>query len=262
MLSKMNVQDRYSDDEEREDGESSIRFRKRDNDAEQTRDYEHPSWLDVLTDYYVAVCFDREDDPEIFDYVRRPNMIPHVAWARRSTRIEDCRARVMFSRPMLNDELSKTIGSLIGIAAVSREDAEALLDSEPYLRAGLFGNNWALYSWPMNDHIELTYELRPFPHAVVTRHNDGIAARRAEVRQSHLDYLISLGNVAGAAPLIPLYPAAPGSRPVTDGSDRGPAVGSLIFLNAATVEDAEALMALDPYNQTGIVQSTKVYRIN
>ena len=254
------AQDAYDEDGYEDDGDEDepLRFNVREDEAERTRDYVPPEWWSRLKDLYVAICYDRPDEPECntFEDLRRPNMLNHLVWCRRSTRIEGSRARVLFTRPLLNDRMTKTIGSIIGIAAEGRADAEELMTSEPYAAAGLFGDSGAtLYAWPMNDHLELSYELKPYPHAVVAYHRQNIADLRAETRPKHLDYLISLENVAGAAPLIPLLPASSKNK-----DTRGPAVGSLIFLNAPSVDAAEETMLSDPYYTAGIVERMKVYR--
>jgi uncharacterized protein len=213
-------------------------------------DYLPPAWEAQLTEVFLAVCYDKADETA-FSALRCPNMIQHVAWARRSTRIPDSRARVLFSRALLSEDMSKTTGSLVGIAAVGRADAEALLASEPYAAAGLFSSS-TLYSWPRNPDEELNYDLRAFPHAVVAMDKPGVGELRAATRAAHLEYLASLEAVVGAAPLIPA--AAAGDAPAKP-------VGSALFLNAPTVEAAQEAVANDPYNLAGVFESVKVWRI-
>ncbi|KAG5190296.1 hypothetical protein JKP88DRAFT_275167 [Tribonema minus] len=220
--------------------------------------YDAPAWLAALTDVYLAVCLDR-DDADAFARARCPNMIAHVAWARRSTRVEGARARVLFSRALLAPDMQRTIGNLVGIAAASRADAEALWASEPYTAAGLFaggggGAAQLLYAWPRNDHTELNYDLRAYPYAIVAMDANGALPTRRATRPAHLAYLTSLGCVVGAAPLLPL-----GAR--GGGGAAGDPVGSVVFVNAESAEAARAIADADPYAAAGVFESVRVYAL-
>ena len=63
---------------------------------------------------------------------------------------------------------------------------------------------------------------------------------RKDTRQAHLDYIASTGVVAQAGPLL---------------DDAGEMSGSLIILDVADMEDAQAWADGDPYAKAGLFQS-------
>ncbi|MEZ5775252.1 MAG: YciI family protein [Hyphomicrobiaceae bacterium] len=81
--------------------------------------------------------------------------------------------------------------------------------------------------------------------ALILTDKPGGLAIRKETRPAHLDYLRSLGGrVKAAGPFL----SEDGSEPR----------GSLVIIEAATLEEARAVAAADPYAKAGLFATTDI----
>lgn len=64
--------------------------------------------------------------------VRQANRPDHLAFA------ETLGSRLIFGGPLLSDDGTAMVGSLLVIECADRADAEAVAAADPYARAGLF----------------------------------------------------------------------------------------------------------------------------
>ena len=77
---------------------------------------------------YVLICQDKPNSSELRQSVRAK----HLAYLGRQ--------EVRFAGPMLSDDQSEMIGSIVFIIAESLADAKAIADNDPYYLAGLFAS--------------------------------------------------------------------------------------------------------------------------
>ena len=75
---------------------------------------------------YVMICQDKPDSSELRQSVR-PKHLEYLG-----------SQEVRFAGPMLSDDQSEMIGSIIFVVAESLADAKAIADNDPYYLAGLF----------------------------------------------------------------------------------------------------------------------------
>ncbi len=77
---------------------------------------------------------------------------------------------------------------------------------------------------------------------------DGALDKRMAVRPAHLEYIRSLGSaVLAAGPFL---------------DDNGDPVGSMIVVEAESLEEAQAMAARDPYLVRGVFETSTVRRWN
>lgn len=79
--------------------------------------------------------------------------------------------------------------------------------------------------------------------ALIARDKPGALPVRLENRPAHVDYLKSSTNVQQAGPLL---------------DAAGDMCGSLIVLDVADMDEAEAWAAGDPYGQAGLFESVEL----
>ena len=77
---------------------------------------------------YVLICQDKPNSIELRQSVRAK----HLAYLGSQ--------EVRFAGPMLSDDQSEMIGSIVFIIAESLADAKAIADNDPYYLAGLFAS--------------------------------------------------------------------------------------------------------------------------
>jgi|TARA_B110000971_G_scaffold181986_1_gene188940 uncharacterized protein YciI len=75
---------------------------------------------------YVLICQDKPNSSALRQSVR-PKHLEYLG-----------NHEVRFAGPMLSDDQSEMIGSIVFIVAESLADAKAIADSDPYYLAGLF----------------------------------------------------------------------------------------------------------------------------
>ncbi len=75
---------------------------------------------------YVLICQDKPNSSELRQSVR-PKHLEYLG-----------SQEVRFAGPMLSDDQSEMIGSIVFIAADSLADAKTIADNDPYYLAGLF----------------------------------------------------------------------------------------------------------------------------
>jgi len=79
---------------------------------------------------------------------------------------------------------------------------------------------------------------------------EGVSGLRKETRSEHLNYLKRSGRVISAGPLFEVS------------ESDSPPIGSLVLLNARSLEDAESFVSSDPYNVAGLFDEVTVRRYN
>lgn len=154
-----------------------------------------------------------------------------------------------YSGPLFTDDNKNAIGSLRLIEFPDRAAAQTYINADPYTQAGIF-EAINIERWKPG----LTVRQRDYPRKPDTMQfvlhchdKPDSAARRAEQRQAHLDYLNQHGAIIVArGPLL---------------DDQGVnTIGSLLLLDVAGKAAAETFRAEEPFNRAGVYAWTTLER--
>jgi uncharacterized protein len=150
-----------------------------------------------------------------------------------------------YSGPLFTDDNRNAIGSLRLIEFPDRNAASAYINADPYTRAGIF-EAITIERWKPALHVRQREYARKdgTMQFVIHCHDkpDG-RARRAPVRDAHLDYLDAHKRII----------VARGSLLDDDGVTT---IGSVLILDVADKAEAEAFWADEPFNRAGVHEST------
>jgi hypothetical protein len=83
---------------------------------------------------------------------------------------------------------------------------------------------------------------------------EGVEGLRGRTREEHLEYLMKSGRVVAAGPIFEIKEE--------EEEEMGEPKGSLVVMNARSMEDAEEFVKNDPYNKAGLFENVMVRRIN
>ncbi len=148
-----------------------------------------------------------------------------------------------YSGPLFTDDNKNAIGSLRLIEFADRAAALAYINADPYTKAGIF-EAINIERWKPG----LDVRQRDYPRKagtmqfVIHAHDkaDG-GARRAPLREAHLDYLNNHRNsIVARGPLL---------------DDEGNnTIGSLLMLDVTSKVEADAFCANEPFNRAGVYE--------
>ena len=127
------------------------------------------------------------------------------------------------------------------VRADSAAEVEAWAAGDPVRDAGGYAST-ATHAWAVSDDAELNMAEAGQCYCVYCLDRPGAAELRAATRPAHLEWLRESGRVHRAGPLL------------ADGN----AVGSLLFVNADDLADAEQWAADDPYKAAGLFSETTI----
>ncbi|CAM9473604.1 unnamed protein product [Ascophyllum nodosum] len=211
---------------------------------------------------YVVFCIDREerpDEPKNFPFwgVRQAVHREHLKWARILARTlendTDRDAAVLWDRTILSPSKYKTIGNIMCVRAHSKEAAIRLLESDPFRAADLY-ETVSLYRYPYSTAGEFNWQLAAHPYVALSMDREGQSRLREDNFPRHLEYLGNTKRCTGVGPIF---------DPSLDKDDPASApVGSLVFFNAATDEEARETVENDPLNEAGLFESMFIARFN
>ncbi len=154
-----------------------------------------------------------------------------------------------YSGPLFTDDNKNAIGSLRLIEFPDRTAAQTYINADPYTKAGIF-ESINIERWKPG----LTVRQRDYPRKpdtmqfVLHGHDKpDSAARRAQLRQAHLDYLNQHSAIIVArGPLL---------------DDQGTnTTGSLLLLDVAGKAEAEAFRTGEPFHRAGVYEWTTLER--
>ena len=154
-----------------------------------------------------------------------------------------------YSGPLFTDDNKNAIGSLRLIEFPERAAAQAYINADPYTHAGIF-ESIIIERWKPT----LEVRQRDYPRKagtmqfVIHAHDkaDG-EARRAPLRETHHEYLNRQRQLFIARG--PLF------------DDEGKQmIGSLIMLEVANKDEAEAFWAGEPFNRAGVYDRVTMER--
>jgi uncharacterized protein YciI len=154
-----------------------------------------------------------------------------------------------YSGPLFTDDNKNAIGSLRLIEFADRAAASAYIHADPYTKAGIF-ETITIERWKPG----LAVRQRDYPRKagtmqfVIHAHDQSDdAARRAPLREAHLDYLNQHRHIIVAR------------GPLLD-DDRNRTIGSLLMLDVANKAEADAFWAGEPFNRAGVYESATMER--
>jgi uncharacterized protein len=150
-----------------------------------------------------------------------------------------------YSGPLFTDDNKNAIGSLRLIEFPDRAAAFAYINADPYTRAGIF-QAITIERWkPVLDVRQRDYAHKDGTMQFVIHCHDkpGGGARRAPLREAHLDYLsVHKGIIVAGGPLL---------------DDEGvQTIGSVLILDVADKAQADAFWADEPFNRAGVYDWT------
>jgi hypothetical protein len=154
-----------------------------------------------------------------------------------------------YSGPLFTDDNRNAIGSLRLIEFPDREAAVAYINADPYTKAGIFQainvERWK----PGLEVRQRDYKRRDGTAQFVIHCHDKAdgGARRAPLRDAHLDYLKDFSDIVVAR------------GPLLD-DDGKRTIGSLLILDVADKAEAEAFWADEPFNRAGVYDWTTIER--
>lgn len=154
-----------------------------------------------------------------------------------------------YSGPLFTDDDKNAIGSLRLIEFPDREAALAYINADPYSKAGIF-QSITIERWtPSTGMRQRDYPRKDGTMQIVIHCHDRPdgAARRAPPREAHFDYLNDHRNII----------VTHGPLQTDDGSR---IVGSLLILDVADRDEAEAFWADEPFNRAGVYDWTTIER--
>ena len=154
-----------------------------------------------------------------------------------------------YSGPLFSDDNRNAIGSLRLIEFSDREAALAYINADPYTKAGIF-QSIKVERWkPGLDMRQRDYPQKDGTMQLVIHCHDVAdgAARRAPLREAHLDYLGAHKDII----------VARGPLQTDDGAKT---IGSLLILDVTDKAQAEAFWADEPFNRAGVYDSTTIER--
>ena len=150
-----------------------------------------------------------------------------------------------YSGPIFTDDNKNAIGSLRLIEFPDRAAAETYIQSDPYTKAGLF-QSISIERWkPATDVRQRDYPRKEGTMQFVIHCHDrpDSGARRAALRDAHLDYLRSRNDIMVAR------------GPLLD-DDGVKTIGGVLILDVANKVEAEAFWADEPFNRAGVYEWT------
>ena len=157
-----------------------------------------------------------------------------------------------YSGPLFTDDNKNAIGSLRLIEFPERAAALAYINADPYTKAGIF-QSISIERWQpgldvrQRDYPRKTDTMQFVIHAHDKTNGADGSARRAPLREAHLDYLNQHRPIIVArGPLL------------DDEGNR--TIGSLLMLDVANKAEAEAFWANEPFNRAGVYESTTMER--
>jgi uncharacterized protein YciI len=154
-----------------------------------------------------------------------------------------------YSGPLFTDDNKNAIGSLRLIEFPDRAAALAYINADPYTKAGIF-QLITVERWkPGLDVRQRDYRRKDGTmQCVIHGHDrsDG-GARRAPLRDAHLDYLNGHKNIIVAR------------GPLLD-DDGNRTIGSLFILDVTDKAEAEAFWADEPFNNAGVYEWATIER--
>jgi len=149
-----------------------------------------------------------------------------------------------YSGPLFTDDNKNAIGSLRLIEFPGRDAALAYIHADPYTKAGIF-EAINVERWKP----ALDVRQRDYPRKegtmqfVIHCHDKPDAARSAELRAAHLDYLDRhRNNIVARGPLLD--------------DDGVKTIGSVLILDVADKAQAEAFWSGEPFNRAGVYEWT------
>lgn len=154
-----------------------------------------------------------------------------------------------YSGPLFTDDNRNAIGSLRLIEFPDREAALAYINTDPYTRAGIF-QAITVERWkPGLDVRQRDYARKDWTMQFVIQSHDKPdgGARRAPLRDAHLDYLKDFAKIIVAR------------GPLLD-DDGSRTIGSLLILDVRDKAEAEAFWADEPYNRAGVYDWSTIER--
>lgn len=150
-----------------------------------------------------------------------------------------------YSGPLFTDDNRNAIGSLRLIEFPDREAALAYIDADPYTQAGIF-EAITVERWKP----ELNVRQRDYSRkdgtmqfVIHCRDKPGAEARRAPLRQAHLEYFDA--HKDGVVVHGPLLDDA-GNQPI----------GAVLILDVVDKAQAEAFWRDEPFNRAGVYDFT------
>jgi uncharacterized protein len=154
-----------------------------------------------------------------------------------------------YSGPLFTDDNKNAIGSLRLIEFADRAAALAYINADPYTKAGIF-QSINIERWkPGLDVRQRDYQRKAGTMQFVIHAHDKAdsAARRAPLREAHLDYLNQhRQTIVARGPLL---------------DDEGNCtIGSLIMLDMANKAEADAFWTGEPFNRAGIYENVTMER--
>ena len=154
-----------------------------------------------------------------------------------------------YSGPMFSDDNKNAIGSLRLIEFSDRAAASTYINNDPYTTAGIF-QSINIERWkPGLDVRQRNYPRKTDSMQFVIHAHDSAdgAARRAPLRQAHIDYLNTHLHITIARGAL-----------LGDAGDK--IIGSLLMLDVANKAEAEAFWANEPFNRAGVFESATIER--
>lgn len=154
-----------------------------------------------------------------------------------------------YSGPLFTDDNKNAIGSLRLIEFTDREAAVAYINADPYTKAGIF-QAITVERWkPGTDVRQRDYGRKEGTMQFVVHCHDKAdgGARRAPLRNAHLDYLKDHQNIVVAR------------GPLLD-DDGEHTLGSLLILDVADKAQAEAFWADEPFNSASVYDWVTIER--
>ena len=154
-----------------------------------------------------------------------------------------------YSGPLFTDDNKNAIGSVRLIEFPDRENAVNYINADPYTKAGIFQainvERWK----PGLDVRQRDYAQRDGNMQFIIHCHDVAdgGARRAPLRQSHLDYLNAHQDMI----------VARGPLQSDDGSQT---IGSVLIVDVADKQQVEAFWDDEPFNNAGVYESTTIER--
>ena len=154
-----------------------------------------------------------------------------------------------YSGPLFSDDNKNAHGSLRLIEFPDREAALAYINADPYTKAGIF-QSITVERWKpgvdmrQRDYARTDGTMQFVIHCVDKP--DG-GARRAPLRDNHLDYLNDHANIIV-------------TRGPLQSDDGAQTTGSMLILDVADKAEAEAFFADEPFNGAGVYESVSIER--
>ena len=154
-----------------------------------------------------------------------------------------------YSGPLATDDNKNAIGSLRLIEFPDREAALAYINADPYTKAGIF-QSISVERWkPGTDVRQRDYRRKEDTMQFVIHCHDVAdgAARRAPLRDAHLEYLNAQQDIIVA-------------RGPLQSDDGAQTVGSLLIVDVADKAVVDAFWADEPFNNAGVYDRTTIER--